>query len=426
MLDIQLIRNDPETVKRGLSRKGSDADVDGLLALDGQRRRLISQRDDLRRQRNAISKDIGKKKQGGGDADKLMAESREIGEKIKRLEAGVTELDASLQDALLLIPNLPADDAPEGIEPENNREVKRWGEVPRMDFEPLPHWELGPLLDVIDFERAAKISGAGFSLYTGLGSRLVRGLLNFMLDVHTSEHGFTEVFPPFLVKREAMVGTGQLPKFEEELYALRDDPLYLIPTAEVPVTNIYRDEILPAEALPICLAAYTACFRREAGAAGRETRGIIRVHQFNKVELVKFARPETSRDELESLTLAAENILERLGIAYRRLELCCGDMSLAAAKCYDLEIYSVGCRRWLEVSSCSNFADFQARRARIRYRGEDGQVKFVHTLNGSGVALPRLVIAILENFQQRDGSVVLPEAIRPYMGGLEAITPPKQ
>jgi len=424
MLDIQLIRNAPENVKRGLAKKGSTVDIEGLLTLDAKRRELIASRDELRRQRNQISAEVGKKKQSGADVDDLMLKSRQIGDEIKSREAQIAELNATLEDKLLLIPNLPTEDVPEGTESENNREVKRWGKLPRLNFEPLPHWELGQVLDILDLERASKISGPGFVLFKGPGARLVRALVNFMLDVHTTEHGFTEVFPPFLVKRETMVGTGQLPKFDEEMYALRDDPLYLIPTAEVPVTNIFQDEVLPAGALPVCLTAYTACFRREAGAAGRETRGIYRVHQFDKVELVKFTRPERSWDELESLTLAAEDILERLGIAYRRMVLCGGEMSFAAAKCYDLEIYALGCKRWLEVSSCSNFTDFQARRAKIRFKDETGQVRFVHTLNGSGLAVPRLVIAILENFQQRDGSVVLPEAIRPYMGGLEVITPP--
>ncbi|MDK1031098.1 MAG: serine--tRNA ligase [Planctomycetia bacterium] len=426
MFDIQLIRNEPQRVKDALARKGEDVDIDGLLAIDENRRGLITRRDELRRQRNLISEEVGNKKQAKQDAPDLVAKSRKIGQAVKDLETQIAELDATLENRLLLIPNLPAEDVPAGTEAKDNVEVKRWGEMPKHDFEPLPHWELGEMLDIIDLKRAAKISGSGFVLFKGAGARLVRALLNFMLDVHTAEHGFTEVFPPFLVNRKAMTGTGQLPKFDEEMYSLRDDPLYLIPTAEVPLTNMFREEILPADALPIRLTAYSPCFRREAGAAGLETRGIIRVHQFNKVELVEFTRPEKSWDELESLTRSAEDILERLGLAYRRMVLCAGEMSFSAAKCYDLEIYAVGCKRWLEVSSCSNFTDFQARRAQIRFKDEDGGTRFVHTLNGSGVALPRLIIAILENFQQSDGSVVVPKAIRPYMGGMKAITPPKR
>jgi len=324
-----------------------------------------------------------------------------------------------LSAAALMVPNLPADDVPDGKSSEDNQIVKTVGELPKLDFPAQAHWDLGAKLGILDLERGAKISGSGFCLFVGQGSRLVRALLNWMLDVNTGEQGYTEVWPPALVSARAMTGTGQLPKFEQEMYKLRDDPYYLIPTAEVPVTNMYQDEILAEADLPILRTAYTPCFRREAGAAGRETRGMIRVHQFDKVELVKFTTPETSVEEHEKLTRAAETLLERLGLTYRRVLLCAGDMSFSAAKCYDLEVYAAGCGRWLEVSSCSNFGDFQARRANIRYRDGQGKVRFVHTLNGSGLALPRVFIAILENFQQADGTVRIPDVLRPYLGGRE-------
>ena len=421
MLDINLIRSDPEAVKRGLARKGESVDVDALLTIDQNRRALTTQRDELRNQRNAISKEVGRIKAARGDADQLMAEAKAVGEQIKQLEADLTAADQQLRDALLSTPNLPADDVPDGQTPDDNVVVKTVGEPAEADPAPLPHWDIGEKLGILDLGRAAKIAGSGFTLFLGQGARLVRALVNWMLDVNTAEAGYTEVFPPALVNARAMTGTGQLPKFEQELYALRDDPYYLIPTAEVPVTNLYQDEILAEADLPILHTAYTPCFRREAGAAGRETRGMIRVHQFNKVELVKFTTPETSEAEHEKLTRNAEDLLERLGLPYRRVLLCAADMSFSASKCYDLEVYAAGCRRWLEVSSCSNFTDFQARRANIRYRDAKGKIRFVHTLNGSGLALPRIIVAILENFQQPDGTVRLPDCLRPYMGGKAAL-----
>lgn len=423
MLDINLLRNDPETVKRGLARKGDATDVDAMLAMDEKRRGLIAEGDELRSRRNEVSKEVGRIKKEGGSAAEQMAESKAIGERIKQIEGETAEIDAALRLALMGTPNLPLEDVPDGGSAEENVEVSSWGEPPTFDFEARPHWEIGETLGILDMERGAKLAGSGFSLFLGAGARLVRSLLNWFLEVNTTEHGYREVWPPSLVNARTMTGTGQLPKFEQELYALREDPYYLIPTAEVPVTNIYQDEILAADELPIYHTAYTPCFRREAGAAGRETRGMIRVHQFDKVELVKFCAPESSPDEHEKLTRNAEVLLERLGLPYRRLLLCAGDMSSAAAKCYDLEVYAAGVGRWLEVSSCSNFGDYQARRANIRYRDDGGKVRFVHTLNGSGLAVPRIFIAILENYQQADGSVTVPEVLRPWMGGLERIEP---
>jgi seryl-tRNA synthetase len=420
MLDMALIRTEADVVRRGLARKGEPAtSVDNLLAVDERRRAMTTERDDLRTKRNTISKEVGRLKSQGASADEQMAESRRLGDAIKDLETRLAAVEEELSAAALMVPNLPADDVPDGTSSEDNRVVKTVGELPKLDFAAQAHWDLGAKLGILDLERGAKISGSGFCLFVGQGSRLVRALLNWMLDVNTGEQGYTEVWPPSLVSARTMTGTGQLPKFEQEMYKLRDDPYYLIPTAEVPVTNMYQDEILAEADLPILRTAYTPCFRREAGAAGRETRGMIRVHQFDKVELVKFTTPETSVEEHEKLTRAAETLLERLGLTYRRVLLCAGDMSFSAAKCWDLEVYAAGCGRWLEVSSCSNFGDFQARRANIRYRDSGGKVRFVHTLNGSGLALPRVFVAILENFQQADGTVRIPEVLRPYMGGRE-------
>jgi len=422
MFDINLIRTDADKVAKALARKGAKADIAAVRELDERRRAVVTERDDKRNRRNAASKEVGKIKSQGGDAAGPMAESKALGDQIKEMETEIAALDEQLQTALLLLPNMPSDDVPDGAGADDNKTVRTWGELPQITgFEPQAHWDLGEKLGILDLARAAKLSGSGFSLFVGDGSRLVRSLINWFLDVQTLENGYTEVFPPALVNAKTMTGTGQLPKFEEELYKLRDDPLYLIPTAEVPVTNLYADEILDEADLPRLLTAYTPCFRREAGAAGRETRGMIRVHQFDKVEMVKFTTPETSCEEHEKLTRNAEGLLERLGLPYRRLLLCAGDMSMSAAKCYDLEVYAAGVKRWLEVSSCSNFTDYQARRANIRYRTKDGKVRLVHTLNGSGLAVPRVFIAILENYQQADGTVRIPEVLRPYMGGKEFI-----
>ena len=423
MLSMDFIRENPDRVKAAARDKRAAADVDEILALDVQRRDLLHQVEELRSEHNAASKSIGPKKKAGEDLAETFKLLGELSDRIKGLEARLGELQAQLDGLLLYVPNCPFDGVPAGTAPEDNVVRRTWGEHREFDFEPKPHWDLAKSLGVIDFERATKLSGAGFALFTGLGSRLQRGLISFMLDLHTAEHGYTEVWPPIVVNRACMTGTGQLPKMEEDMYRCDLDDLFLIPTAEVPVTNIHRDEVLDGERLPICYTAYTPCFRREAGSYGKDTRGLIRVHQFDKVELVKFARPETSYDEVEKLTANAETVLQRLGLEYRVLELCRGDLSFASAKTYDLEIWAPGVARWLEVSSCSNFEDFQARRASIRFKDKGGKPRFVHTLNGSGVALARLVLTLLELYQQADGSVTIPEALRPYMRGVEKLEP---
>ncbi|MBN2582783.1 MAG: serine--tRNA ligase [Planctomycetes bacterium] len=421
MLDLNVIRNEPDRVAAGLKRRGGGYNLDAIRKLDEDRRALITEGDELRSRRNVVSKEVGQLKASGGDATQQMAESKAIGERIKEIESGLRDLDEALRLALLMLPNVPADDVPDGTDANDNQIVKTVGKTPQFDFQPLPHWDVCEKLGILDMARAAKIAGSGFPLFVGQGARLVRALMTWMLDVQTGQNGYTEVWPPSLVNPKTMTGTGQLPKFEEELYRLRDDDLYLIPTAEVPVTNLYQDEILAETDLPMLRTAYTPCFRREAGAAGRDTRGMIRVHQFDKIEMVKFTTPETSPDEHEKLTRNAEDLIERLGLPFRRVLLCAGDMGFSAGKCYDLEVYAAGCDRWLEVSSCSNFGDFQARRANIRYRDGNGKVRFVHTLNGSGLALPRIFIAVVENFQQADGRICVPEVLRPYMGGTEFI-----
>jgi len=423
MLSMDLIRTNPDKVKAAARDKKIDADVDALLALDAEHRELLHTVEELRGERNAASKSIAARKKAGEDVADTIASLGELSARIKALEGHLGDVEERLEAMLLGLPNCPSDTAPEGTRPEDNVERHTWGEPPRLDAEPKPHWDLAANLGIIDFERAAKLAGSGFALFTGFGSRLVRGLINFMLDLHTTEHGYTEVWAPAVVTRDCMTGTGQLPKMEEDMYRCEVGDLFLIPTAEVPVTNIHREEILDADRLPIYYTGYTPCFRREAGSYGKDTKGLIRVHQFDKVEMVKFVRPETSYDELESLLENAETVLQRLGLHYRVLELCRGDMSFAAAKCYDLELWAPGCGRWLEVSSCSNYEDFQARRANIRFREKGGKPQFVHTLNGSGVAFPRLIVALLENYQRADGSVVIPEPLRPYVGGVEAIEP---
>ncbi|MCL6534105.1 MAG: serine--tRNA ligase [Fimbriimonadales bacterium] len=425
MLDYRRLRNEPEFVKESLAKRGYDPSmVDEWLAVDTRWRELTTQVEQLTAEQNRVSKEIPQRKKAGEDVEPLLAQMRALSDQIKQLEAQKRELEAQREQMLLMFPNIPHASTPIGTDASQNVEVRRGGQPHAFSFEPKPHWEIAENLGLIDFERAAKISGSGFMVYTGLGARLERALINFMLDLHVREHGYTEIFPPFLVRPEVMVGTGQLPKFEEEMYRCADDPLYLIPTAEVPVTNLYREEILNASELPLNLVAYSPCFRREAGAAGRLTRGLLRVHQFNKVELVKLTLPETSYEEHERLLRDAETVLQRLELPYRIMLLCTGDLGFAAAKCYDLEVWSPGVQQWLEVSSCSNFEDFQARRANIRFRREPtARPEFVHTLNASGVATPRLMAAILENYQQEDGSVVIPHALRPYMDGLEVIRP---
>lgn len=424
MLDIKLIRDNPDLVRAGLKTRHSPVDVSAVLELDERRRAAITEVDRLKAARNEISKKIGELKKAGQDTTEIQRQTREMGEKISELDAQVRAIEEEQRKLVLAIPNLPHASVPAGEDALDNVVVREWGRKQTFDFPPKDHVALGEALGLFDFERAARMSGAGFPLFIGLGARLERALIQFMLDLHVAKHGYTEVAPPYVVTTATMTGTGQLPKMAEDMYHAEVDDLWLIPTAEVPVTNIHREEIIRAP-LPLKYVAHTPCFRREAGSAGKETRGLIRVHQFDKVELVKFVPPATSYDELEQLVRDATDVLEALGLTYRVLQLCSGDMSFAAAKCYDLELWAPGFNGWLEVSSCSNFEAFQARRAGIRWKNAEGKTEFVHTLNGSGVALPRLVVAILENGQQADGSVVLPEALRPYLGGLERLAPPK-
>jgi len=423
MLDIKRIRECEAEVRRGVEHKGGNPQgIDVVLDLDGKRRNLLTEVEQLKRRRNEASKQIGLMKKKGEDTAAAQAEMKEVGRQIAALDERVQEIEDQLQHAMLAIPNVPHATTPVGADESANRFVRDHGEPKTFGFEPKSHVELGEKLGILDLSRATRMAAPGFPLLMGMGARLQRALISFMLDLHVREHGYTEVWPPALANSASMTGTGQLPKMQDDMYHLPEDDLYLIPTAEVPVTNIYREETI-ARPLPIYLTAYTPCFRREAGAAGKETRGIIRVHQFDKVEMVKFVEPETSYDELESLVANAEDVLQRLGLTYRVIELCSGDLSFAAAKCYDVELWAPGQNGWLEVSSCSNFEDFQARRAGIRFRDKNKKVRLAHTLNGSGVALPRLMVAILENGQQEDGTVILPEAIVPYMDGVSKLEP---
>ncbi len=419
MLDIKFIRENPAAVKKALATRKADADIDGLLALDAARRSAITKAEELKGERNAASKAIGGLMKEGkkAEAETAKEEVRMIGDRITSLDEQVREFDEKILNTLLFIPNLPLAGVPVGESADDNVVVRTWGEVKKFDFKVKPHWDICEALKLVDFERGTKITGTGFPVYTGQGARLQRGLIQFMLDLHTTEHGYTEVEPPFVCNADAMTGTGQLPKFAEDMYYISTDELYPVPTAEVPVTNLYRDEIIE-EKLPLKLTAYTPCFRREAGAAGRDTRGLLRLHQFDKVEMVNFVKPEDSEKQHEILVREAEKVLQKLGLHYRVIELCTADIGFSAAKCYDIELWAPGVEKWLEVSSVSNFWDYQARRARIRCRGEDGKPQFLHTLNGSGVALPRLVVALIENNQNADGTVTIPEALRPYVGGL--------
>ena len=423
MLDIKRIREHFDEVAEGLRRRGADLGLaETARDLDAKRRAIVAQADELKTQRNARSKEIGALKKAGQNTDAVQAEVRAMGDQIAALDEDLRQTEEALETAMLRIPNVPCTTIPTGPDASANRVVRSWGAAPSFTFKPLDHIALGEKLGLFDLPRGVKITGSGFPLLKGAGSKLQRGLIQYMLDLHTEKHGYTEILPPFVVNSASMRGTGQLPKMAEDMYHCEIDDLWLIPTAEVPVTNYHRDEILECK-LPIYLTAYTPCFRREAGSAGKETRGILRVHQFDKVEMVKFVEPETSYDELESLVVNAEAVLQGLGLHYRILELCSGDISFSAAKCYDIELWAPGQQGWLEVSSCSNFEDFQARRLNCKYRDATGKARLVHTLNGSGVALPRLVIAILEHLQQADGSVIIPEILRPYMRGLEKLTP---
>ncbi len=422
MLDRNFIRENPGLVRERAGWKKVDIDTERFLKLDENRRGLLQQGEELKRQRNVASKEIGDAKKKGISSDEAIAAMREVSDRIKDFEKELKTIDDELNDFELSVPNMPHESVPVGKDEECNLEVRRWGDIPEFDFEPRPHWELGEILDILDFARGAKITGARFTLLKGAGALMERALINFMLDIQTAENGYREVLPPFIVNAESLIGTGNLPKFEADLFKLQGWNYYLIPTAEVPVTNIHRDEILEGSELPKYYTAFSPCFRSEAGSYGEDTRGMIRQHQFNKVELVKFVTPETSYDELEKLVDNSEEILRRLGLHYRVVTLCTGDMTFSSAKTYDIEVWLPSQKRFREISSCSNFEDFQARRANIRYRPEKGdKPRFLHTLNGSGLAIGRTVIAILENYQNRDGSVTVPEALRPYMRGLERI-----
>jgi len=434
MLDLNFIREHPDQVKDALVKLHTVAPIDEILKFDEERRALLTESEALRAQRNIVSKEMGAlqrqiKQARGAERERLQdrfagmrEEMRRVGERIRAIEERVHQVEARLKAAMLEVPNMPHESVPVGADESENVVVRTEGEPRQFDFEPLPHWDLGPMLGIIDFERGVKISGTRFYVLKGLGARLQRALIAWMLDLHIREHGYTEVYPPFVVKQDCMWGTGQLPKFGDNLYRDVEDDLWLIPTAEVPVTNLHRDEILSPGTLPLYYVAYTPCFRREKFSAGRDVRGIKRGHQFDKVEMVKFVEPETSDAELESLIDNAEDVCRRLGIPHRVVQMCTGDLSFTAATKYDIEMWAPGCGEWLEVSSCSNFKDFQARRANIRYRPARGEKpRFVHTLNGSGLALPRVMVAVMENYQQADGSIVVPDVLRPYMGGMEVI-----
>lgn len=424
MLDLRFIRENPDKVKQALKNRNLSFDLDALLEKEGKLRRIGQEMDQLRHQKRTLSDEVGKLKREGQPAERLLKQVGEVSVREEQLSFKHAELEETVKSDLLYIPNIPHESVPAGKPPEANPVIRSWGEPRRFDFKPRTHLELCELLGLIDFARAAKITGSHWVLYTGMGARLERALIQFMLDLHTQEHRYTEVSPPLLVNRSAMTGTGQLPKFEEEMYRLKDDDLFLIPTAEVPVTNIRSGETLDPKELPVCYTAYTPCFRREAGSYGKETKGLTRVHQFDKVELVKLVTPESSYDELEKLVGNAESVLQKLELPYRVVSLCAGDLGFSSAKTYDLEAHSTSTGGWLEVSSCSNFEDFQARRANIRYReAATKKVRFIHTLNGSGVALARTFIALLETHQNADGSVTLPKALRPYLNGLERISP---
>ncbi|HPC85541.1 MAG TPA: serine--tRNA ligase [Smithellaceae bacterium] len=424
MLDIKYLRQNMELVHRKMDERGQKIDFDRFISLDAKRRDILQAVETLRNERNSVSKQVGELKKKKEDASALIAKMGDVSAKIKEYDENLRVIEEELNAFVMIVPNIQHESVPQGNGSEDNTVVRSWGEKPSFCFTPKQHFELGENLNILDFGRGAKITGARFTLYRGAGAQLERAITNFMLDLHTANHGYTEVFTPFMVNAESMTGTGQLPKFKEDLFKIEGMDYYLIPTAEVPVTNVYRDEILEEEKLPIYLVAYSACFRAEAGSYGKDTRGLIRQHQFNKVEMVKFSKPETSYEELEKLTANAEEVLKRLGIPFRTVCLCTADLGFSSAKTYDVEAWMPGQDTYREISSCSNFEDFQARRAAIRFRRKDsGKVEFVHTLNGSGLAVGRTVVAVLENYQQADGTVVIPEALRPYMRGLERITP---
>lgn len=425
MLDLKFVRANPDRVREALEKRGAhEPDLDELLGLDAEWRRALYDVEQLKNRRNSVSEEIGRRKRARQDAGELIEEMRQVSDRIGELDQQVRSLEEKIREILLVLPNIPHDSVPVGTDEKDNVEVRREGTPRVFDFQPRPHWEIGAGLGILDADRASKLSGSRFVLYRGAGAALERALINFMLDLHVNQHGYEEVFPPFMVTADCMIGTGQLPKFEEDMFRVSNNDLYLIPTAEVPVTNMFREETLRGEDLPLYFTAYSACFRAEAGAHGRDTRGLIRVHQFNKVELVKFVKPENSYDELESLVADAEKVLQLLGLPYRVVALSTGDLGFASAKTYDLEVWLPSHQEFKEISSCSNFEDFQSRRAGIRFRREPGEKpEFVHTLNGSGLAVGRTVAAILENFQEEDCTVTIPEALKPYMGGLARIEP---
>lgn len=422
MLDLKFIRANADIVRKAIKDKGEKADIDRILELDKKRRDIIGEVEKLKSERNDATAEIARTKKSGGDASGLIAEMKSLGDKISALDSQLRDVEAEINDGLLWVPNIPHESVPVGKTDADNVEIRKWGELKSFDFQVRPHWEIGEMLDGLDLSHAAAVSGSGFYYLRGQAALLERALINFMLDLHTREHGYRETCVPYLVGEDAMRGTGQIPKLKEDMYRVENDNLYLIPTAEVSLTSIHAGEILPAGKLPEKICAFSPCFRREAGSYGKETRGIVRVHQFHKVEMVKIVEPETSYDELESLLENAEKVLQMLDLPYRVRVLCTGDLSFSAAKCYDIEAYAPGMDIWLEVSSCSNFEDFQARRMNLRYRPEkNAKPEFPHTLNGSGLALPRTMVAILENYQTKEGRVIVPEVLRPYMGGLETI-----
>jgi seryl-tRNA synthetase len=422
MLDIKRIRKNPEEVIKALEKRHGDFPIDKVLKLDEEKRNILIEVEEMKSRQNTMSKEIPKFKKEGKDTSALLEEMKQLSEDIKKLDIKVKEMDIELREHLLNIPNTPHESVVEGKSDEDNVEIRKYMEPTKFDFEPKAHWDLGVDLNILDFERASKLTGARFTLFKGYGAKLERALVNFMLDLHTREQNYTEMAPPLMVNRDSMIGTGQLPKFEEDMFYIPSKDYYLIPTAEVPLTNIYRDEILEEKMLPVYLTGYTPCFRQEAGSAGRDTRGLIRNHQFDKVELVKLSLPEDSYEELEKLTANAEEVLKRLGLPYRVVSLSTGDLGFSSAKTYDLEVWMPSYNRYVEISSCSNFEDFQARRANLRFRREDSKkVEYLHTLNGSGLAVGRTLAAIIENYQNEDGSLTIPEALRPYLGGLEKI-----
>ncbi|MFA9560527.1 serine--tRNA ligase [Evansella sp. AB-rgal1] len=423
MLDVKLLRNNFKEVKAKLVNRNEDiSELDRFGDLDEERRRLIQEVEELKNRRNTVSQEISQLKREKKNAEDLISEMKDVSTKVKELDEMLRGIEEQLDAILLSIPNIPHESAPIGADEEENEEIRRWGDIPTFDFEAKPHWDIATNLGILDFERAAKVTGSRFVFYKGAGARLERALINFMMDLHQDQHGYEEILPPYMVNRDSMTGTGQLPKFEEDSFKIREEEYYLIPTAEVPVTNLHRDEILDGSELPIAYTAYSACFRSEAGSAGRDTRGLIRQHQFNKVELVRFVKPEESYEQLELLTSHAEKVLQLLKLPYRVLNMCTGDLGFTAAKKYDIEVWIPSYTTYREISSCSNFESFQARRANIRFKRDvKGKAEFVHTLNGSGLAVGRTVAAIIENYQQADGSIIVPEVLQPYMGGKERI-----